>query len=149
MPEHIESAKVDPAQLISYIQNGDLESLDFSVTHGVQLPDDFLHLSVTCNRVNLVEYLLALGFDINKQNHYGETPLHTAAKNKNLNEIAKFLVDRGGDGQIANKLGDTPSSLAQRSGNHELMMLFNSGGINLRPQSRAMNANRRKKQSIN
>ena len=150
MQEHIESAKVDPAQLMSYVQNGDLDSLDFSVTHGIELPDDMLHIAVQCSNKKVVECLIAIGFDVNRQNNFGETALHTAAKNKNLLEIAKFLIDKNADAQITNKLGDTPQSLAQRTGNHEALMLFNAGGINFRPQSSARAANRqRKKQSIN
>ena len=75
--------------------------------------------------------------------------MHMAAKNKELLEITKYLIDKGGDGSVPNNLGDTPQSLAQRAGNHEAMMLLNAGGINFRPPSRAQYGNRRAKQSIN
>nr|XP_006825038.1 PREDICTED: ankyrin-1-like [Saccoglossus kowalevskii] len=53
-----------------------------------------LHLSVARGHIEVVEYCLELGADVESGKHNGFTPLHIAAVSGNA-EMAKLLVDKG------------------------------------------------------
>lgn len=58
-----------------------------------------------CGNMNIVEYLLAKGIDINTRSH-GMTALHSAAFGGNA-EIVKLLLDRGADMEALNAYDGT------------------------------------------
>ncbi|HMW02811.1 MAG TPA: ankyrin repeat domain-containing protein, partial [Acidobacteriota bacterium] len=49
--------------------------------------------------------------DVNCPDNEGNTPLHFAAKGKNLKNV-KILLDHGAKTNLKNKLGETPLDLA-------------------------------------
>ena len=72
--------------------------------------DSYLHIATNGNYDILVKYFIEKGSDVNKQNLEGNTPLHIAAKNKNM-EIIKLLLDHQAKLDIPNKEGIIPFDL--------------------------------------
>jgi len=72
--------------------------------------DSYLHIATKGNYYELVRYFILKGSDINKQNLEGNTPLHMAAKNKNM-KIIKVLLDFKAKLDIPNKEGVIPFDL--------------------------------------
>jgi ankyrin repeat protein len=66
-------------------------------------------LQATNVRLDVVQVLLDGGADVNVnlQNKYGMSPLHSAASDGNL-EIVQVLLERGADVNVKNNNGDTP-----------------------------------------
>jgi len=71
-----------------------------------------------------VEYLIDLGVDINKVDHYVETLLHAAYK-KGHKEIVKYLVEHGAYSHIISKYGETPLMIAYTKGYDEIKNYLN------------------------
>jgi len=66
------------------------------------------------NRVDKVkEYLNTSQFTANSKDANGYTPLHAAAEYAHL-ELLKYLVDNGGDVNVADNDGDTPLHACER-----------------------------------
>jgi ankyrin repeat protein len=76
-----------------------------------QRGDSLLHISVLENYIELVEYLLNKGLDVNSQNEDGNTPLHLAVKTDNK-EITKILLQWNADLNISNKKEETVLDIA-------------------------------------
>lgn len=74
-----------------------------------------LNFAALGNDVRMIETLLELGADINRQNLSGFTPLHHAVEAQSVEAIA-FLVSRGADATIKNSRGLTPEGLAGATG---------------------------------
>ena len=72
-----------------------------------------LHRSVMKNNIKFVEYFIKKGLDVNKQNKYGDTPLHFAFKIGNY-DIIHLLLDNGANIKIKNKKGITPYDIANK-----------------------------------
>lgn len=72
-------------------------------------------LHIACNRgfVELVEYFLAKGMDVNEVDVDGYTPLHIAVYSKKY-EIVKLLLEKGADKTKKMENGKTPKQLAMR-----------------------------------
>ena len=66
------------------------------------------------------------GAPIDSQNKFGETALHLCSGQEPNQEMAKFLVMKGASALVKNQIGDTPSSIAKRCGNHELALLYSA-----------------------
>ena len=74
-----------------------------------------------------VEKLLARGADVNLQDNDGDTALHGAAENGNV-EIMRLLLDKGANPNTKNKVGGTPLMWAAVRGNHDAAeLLLNRG----------------------
>jgi ankyrin repeat protein len=69
------------------------------------------------NDAKMIELLLELGADINRQNLSGFTPLHHAAEVQAV-EAIKLLLARGADTAIKNKNGQTPAEYAVATRRH-------------------------------
>jgi ankyrin repeat protein len=55
-----------------------------------------------------------LGNDVNATNNAGDTPLHGAAHTRS-NALVQFLFDKGATLDVANKRGETPLSISERT----------------------------------
>ena len=62
------------------------------------------------DEVCFVQMLLACDADVSARDNEGETPLHTAYRNKRLN-IANYLLSRGADKDAKNNKGESPLQL--------------------------------------
>ena len=105
------------------------------INHGAELTMELIHTATMSKNLNILNYLISRGFDVNGQNKFGETPLHVACKTKGSMDLVQFLIAKGADPSVSNNLGDTPLQVAQRSGNHEIMLCFNGEDVNLRPST--------------
>ncbi|MFH1831845.1 MAG: ankyrin repeat domain-containing protein, partial [bacterium] len=77
----------------------------------------FLHRAVSNNKLNIVNFLLTTGADINLQSSMGSkpTPLHLACRIPGAEERIKLLVEKGADIHKKNNLGETPLDIAKKS----------------------------------
>jgi len=104
-------------------EQGDLETIKELVGESPELigaTDDQgyspLHKAAYNGRLEVVEYLISQGADVNAVSGSGSTPLHGAGYYGHP-EIAKALLDAGARGDIANAGGYTPL-LSASAGNH-------------------------------
>lgn len=74
---------------------------------------DSLHQAIIKEDFELVKKLLAQGANINKQNRYGNTPLHLAAF-YGITPIVHYLLAHGANIYIQNKNGEIPVYLAKK-----------------------------------
>ena len=72
--------------------------------------NSYLHKAVIDNYPEIVKYILDKGADVNKQNDNGDTALHIAAKNDNV-EIIELLIKNKAALDIPNKEGVIPFEL--------------------------------------
>ena len=66
-----------------------------------------MHLASECGHLNVMEYLMKQGADINRKNHEGNTPLHLAVSNRKRNTVA-LLLKKGADVNARNNSGESP-----------------------------------------
>lgn len=66
-----------------------------------------LHSAVVSNELELVEYLIAKGYDINAADEQGFTALHLAAIH-DYQEIARVLIESGANIEAVDSWGNTP-----------------------------------------
>ena len=87
----------------------------------------------------IIILLIDAGADVNKTNHWGETPLLQATKWQNIlpsplkaancRDVVKVLLDHGADPNRADDTGKTPLSYASRNGHVDVMkVLVEAGG---------------------
>ena len=70
-----------------------------------------LHLAVDAGEVEIVDYLLSKGGELNDKTKFGFTPLHRSAWKGHL-EMAKYLVDKGAVLNATDNTGKTPLDAA-------------------------------------
>ncbi|MFT4313583.1 MAG: ankyrin repeat domain-containing protein [Wolbachia pipientis] len=70
-----------------------------------------LGMAISLGRMELAEYLIDKGADINRQDNIGRTFLHKAAEGGNLAAV-KFLVEKGARLDVLDKWNDTPLHVA-------------------------------------
>ena len=66
-----------------------------------------LHLAVESNHINIVEFCIKKGANVNLMKANMTSPLHLASTS-GLVEIAKLLVENGADIEAKNSLQETP-----------------------------------------
>lgn len=95
-----------------------------------------LGMAISRGRMELAEYLIDKGADINRQDNIGRTFLHEAAKDGNLAAV-KFLVEKGARLDVLDKWNDTPLHVAANvkvnKGHTEVVdyLIKNGADINL------------------
>jgi len=89
-----------------------------------------LHKAAYNNRLNVVEFLLSKGADINALSSSGSTPLHGAASYGHI-EVVRFLLDKGASPDIVNSGGYTPLLGASTSNHGEIVRLLVEKGANI------------------
>jgi ankyrin repeat protein len=84
--------------------------------------DNFCHF-VKKDRVDIVSDFLESGFDPNKQNAAGQTPLFVAAMNNSL-KVAKLLLSKGVEVDARDIDGSTPLMYAAFNHKHKMVELL-------------------------
>ena len=77
-----------------------------------------------------------MGSKVDKMDIYGKTPLMYACKIASM-EIVELLIKNKADTKVVNKVGDSAVTMAQKSGNQDIMMLLVKSGASIRPSSRS------------
>ena len=126
-PRSIDPPSMDPALLADAVLASDLDRVRKLVADGADVhaldtrpgvagangrrPLNFAALK---NDTKMIELLLELGADINRQNLSGFTPLHHAVEAEAV-EAIKLLLSRGADTTIKNGRNLTPAEFARAS----------------------------------
>ena len=85
------------------------------IDHKYQLGFTLLHYAVKENKLEVIEYLVSSGCDINAVDDEGQTPLHKSTVFGHA-ESAKLLIDKGANVNQIDNNGDTPLHVAIKSG---------------------------------
>ena len=109
-PETIPNLKEDINKLIKENKLDAESFVNFYELVEKNTGDSYLHVATEGNYYELVKYFIEKGSDVNKQNYDKETPLHLAARNKNM-KIIKILLDHKAKLDIPNKDGEIPFDL--------------------------------------
>lgn len=123
------------------VMNNDEKMIKFLVEKGnadVNLGkyNNPLGMAISRGRMELAEYLIDKGADINRQDSIGRTFLHKAAEDGNLAAV-KFLVEKGARLDVLDKWNDTPLHVAANvkvnKGHTEVVdyLIKNGADINL------------------
>ncbi|MBP7189729.1 MAG: ankyrin repeat domain-containing protein [Rickettsiaceae bacterium] len=94
-----------------------------------------MHISVLLNETEkakeIIPKLLEMGYDINAQNLYGDSPFFLAVMNGKL-ELARYLIDEcGADAKIKKHDGTSAAHFAAALGNMEMLELLNKHNVPL------------------
>ena len=87
-----------------------------------------IHLAVVKNSTSIVQMLLDYGADLSALSKEGKTALHFAAEINNLENMAKFLIEKGIDIDIIwergiEKTPHTAHALAKAKGNEKVVKI--------------------------
>ena len=81
--------------------------------------------------IPFIRYVVEKGGDVNKVNVEGNTMLHVAVEDGNV-ELVKYLLERGANTNIKNCYGYTPRRIAEQYGNDKILKIFDaSGSVNI------------------
>lgn len=80
--------------------------------------------------LEIAEYLIVQGADLTKQDHWGDTPLHSAIE-KNFASLAEALLSHGAPPNLKNKKGKTPLHVAASIGSLASMDLLLKHGADI------------------
>ena len=89
-----------------------------------------LHASVQSNDVNVVEFLVSVGANINARDDKGNTPLHYATMSKHV-ELVQVLVDSDADISLENDEGQTPLDLAIKHNSLDVVNILKNARVSL------------------
>jgi hypothetical protein len=96
------------------------------------IPDELNNLFVKAaerKRIDILEYLLSIGVDINVKNTtYKATALTVAADTKDCSDVLKFLIDHGADVNSRDTFNNTPIIMATYIKDYESMEILLQAG---------------------
>jgi hypothetical protein len=146
LDSHIKSKVGTFEDIVKDIEEGNIASLNERGVHGckfdIREPNEtensLLHVAIRTGKLEIMQFLLSKGLNINTVNTFGETPLHMACgKYKDMTSI-HFLVSKGADMKIKNSMGDSPMDIAKRNAFHEAQLFFQQKMSIGRPGSSAV-----------
>ena len=127
------SENIDLFKVIAYfIKKGDLETVKAFIEAGFDInaaePGDFgsslLHNAIRYGQMDIFNYLIEAGADIDFVDAVGWTPLMEAIIDSQP-AFGKILVEKGADQNIANQRGATAKMLAMKFGQSEFLTFLN------------------------
>lgn len=121
--------EIHKAMLSGHMETIDtlLKQSDVGVSSKTEAEDwNLLHLAlisaVNPPKTEVVQYLIALGVDVNAQDGYGCVPLHYATRSGQI-EAARELLKAGADANVLNRRGLTPLRVADHGPCQNLEMM--------------------------
>eukprot|EP00795_Rhopilema_esculentum_P002480 gene2480-18142_t len=84
--------------------------------------------------INFIGSLFKAGANVNHEDRYGQTALHAAARDWNI-DVAKYLLDNGALLDKGDKHGRTPLHLAAAVDHHEMIRFLVLNGANIDEKS--------------
>lgn len=123
--KHIEGTEVHQ-QIIDYIYNGNLDSLKILDSIHFKYIDkkfneSYLFFSVKANNIEITQFLIEKGVDINIVGKNIGNALHFATRNT---QLASLLIKNGININIQDTEGVTPIMLAAQTGNIDLVQIL-------------------------
>ena len=88
-----------------------------------------LHKAVREGQVQVVEWLIKSGDNIEERDNFEMTALHVAAQFGQL-EVMKCLIEKGAEKDVKNQEGNTPLHEAVENGHHEVVKYLIEKGAN-------------------
>ena len=87
-----------------------------------------LHFAVLGDNIDLIQYIIDKGVDIDSRNNFEESPIHWCCKEGNL-KILKLLIDNGADYNAKDFDGNTPLHWAVEYDQEEMVSYLLSLGV--------------------
>lgn len=114
-----------------FIKKGNADAFKHFIENGYDVnssePGDFgsslLHIAIRYGQMDIFDYLLDNGADIDFIDKVGWTPLMECIIDAKP-EFAKILVDKGADQSIANQRGATAKMLSMKFGQHAIAQML-------------------------
>ena len=105
-----------PVQLATEGNLSELKKIDLSqINHKYQFGFTLLHYAAKENRVEVIEYLVTSGCDINAVDDDEQTPLHKSAMFGHTQSV-QLLIDKGANANTMDIYGNTPLHVVIMSG---------------------------------
>jgi len=111
---------IDEQAMVAALQN--VTNVDVKCTNATG--GNLAHEAAILGFPALMARAIALGFDLNKQNRQGCTPLHYAIFNGLSREVVRLLVETGAHPHVADNNGNTPFGIAQAFEDQETVQLL-------------------------
>ena len=136
-----DSTKLIVKDLVDAVSKGDLEQLSRLVAensvdlNSIRYKKDYTKKSLLCiaaaaDKVNILEFLVKNGCEVNGQSEYGVTPLHDAAL-KGSKAAVEFLIAHGANVHLTNSSNETPIFRAAMFGYYEIVQIFINNGADI------------------
>lgn len=127
-----EEGKVDLFEAVThFVKKGNVNAFKHFIENGYDVnssePGDFgsslLHIAIRYGQMDIFDYLVDHGADINFIDKVGWTPLMECIIDAKP-EFAQLLVNLGADQSIANQRGATAKALAMKFGQHAITQML-------------------------
>jgi len=104
--------------LFQAISDGTIDDVKYLVEKkGEKVSENDLHYYADKASVEVLEYLISKGANVNYKDSYGQTPLHNAASSNSV-EVLECLISKGANINAKDKIGETPLFRAVRDNPH-------------------------------
>ncbi|XP_077297006.1 uncharacterized protein LOC143918811 [Arctopsyche grandis] len=109
-----------------------LEETDPALLKSMIAESKALHVATADCGIEMIDYLLRCGLNINSHDNLGNTPIFKSLRNSRF-EVPKHLLEMGADPNVRNKDESTPLQWASVAGNLPIMQLLidNRADINM------------------
>ena len=135
----IDEDKLDLLNVAVYTDNIQLVKLLLDQGVSVNRVNNFGNLSISwCISLEMAQYLVSKGIDINFVDKDGWTPLHDYSSRTRL-DIAKFLISRGAHINARDNIGFTPLMIALNSSPISFIqfLIKNGADVNIRTDDKS------------
>jgi ankyrin repeat protein len=129
--ELVFAARHGPLEIVSQ----SLDENPSSLHYRERTDETLLHSAVDGCQLEIVEYLIKRGADLNAQTNALNTPLHWCCQHNN-DDIARLLVDAKSDLSACNISGQTPLHVAIINGNLDVARVLLAAGAPMDIQDR-------------
>ena len=127
--EVFEAVKAGDLAKVKMLVDKDPEIINAKNRDGMTI----LFAAVAYPRVEIAEYLISKGADVNVQNEFNTTPLHLACGNRLSLEFVKLLIEKGADINAVAKYSGRPLDVALDGGDAAVVDFLKSRGARPTP----------------